>query len=94
MSISLRGENVIGRRAVDYSEGVLVSGDEYTDCYWMCDCESENIMASWYEYFCESCGLKQSEGEAVLVLDVVMDLEREDGRLRGSLKKFFESANN
>tara|TARA_Y100000034_G_C6649865_1_gene284347 strand:- start:233 stop:445 length:213 start_codon:yes stop_codon:yes gene_type:complete len=54
--------------------------DGYTENYWMCDCGKDgnrgDIRCSWFELWCEGCGLKREEGHAVSMDQVVEGLKR------------------
>ena len=85
-------------------EGFLVDEyDGYTEHYWSCDCNVNNlalvkegkrddIKCSWFELWCEECGLKREEGHSVSMEEVVEELKR-DGRLQGVIREYFDEAN-
>ena len=74
-------------------EGFLVDEyDGYTEHYWVCDCERDNIRGSWFELWCEECGLKKVEGHGVSMSEVIEELKR-DGRLQRAIKVYFEKEN-
>ena len=78
-------------------EGFLVDEyDGYTEHYWACDCGRDggrdDIRCSWFELWCEDCGLKREEGHSVSMEEVVEELKR-DGRLQESIRVYFEEAN-
>ena len=65
----------------------------YTEHYWVCGCDKDNIRASWFESKCEDCGVEKGEGKKVGMVDVIVELVR-DGRLQRDVKEFFKMANN
>ena len=64
----------------------------FTEHYWACDCIKDNIRASWFELWCEVCGLKREEGHDTSMVDVMVELVR-DGRLQRDVKEFFKEEN-
>ena len=74
-------------------EGFLVDEcDGYTEHYWVCGCEKDNIRGSWFERECEECGIKKGDGKRVSMEDVIVELRR-DGRLQKAIKEYFEKEN-